>query len=92
MSKCSFSKNGFLDHLVSEAGVVDDSEKTTTISELMTPKSYRDLKCYYHWPSVKKDVATFLSQCQTCVRWLRLSIRCLVGYYKTCHCHSGNGT
>ncbi|XP_056850592.1 uncharacterized protein LOC108827423 [Raphanus sativus] len=29
-------------------------------------KMYRDLKRYYHWPGMKKDVATFVSQCQTC--------------------------
>ncbi|KAF8100726.1 hypothetical protein N665_0218s0064 [Sinapis alba] len=28
-------------------------------------KMYRDLKRYYHWPGMKKDVATFVSQCQT---------------------------
>ena len=29
-------------------------------------KIYRDLKRYYHWPGMKKDVATFVLQCQTC--------------------------
>ena len=29
-------------------------------------KMSRDLKCYYHWPGMKKDVATFVSRCQTC--------------------------
>ena len=29
-------------------------------------KMYRDLKRYYHWPAMKKNVATFVSQCQTC--------------------------
>ncbi|KAF8100598.1 hypothetical protein N665_0220s0003 [Sinapis alba] len=29
-------------------------------------KMYMDLKRYYHWPGMKKDVATFVSQCQTC--------------------------
>ena len=27
---------------------------------------YIDLKRYYHWPGMKKYVATFVSQCQTC--------------------------
>ena len=26
-------------------------------------KMYRDLKRYYDWPGMKKDVATFVSQC-----------------------------
>ncbi|WZY72146.1 hypothetical protein YC2023_004386 [Brassica napus] len=29
-------------------------------------KMYKDLKRYYHWTGMKKDVATFVSQCQTC--------------------------
>ena len=29
-------------------------------------KMYRDLKRYYHWPGMKMDVASFVSQCQTC--------------------------
>ena len=29
-------------------------------------KMYRDMKRYYHWSGMKKDVATFVSQCQTC--------------------------
>ena len=52
--------------MVPEAGVVVDSEKTITISEWLKPKRYKDLKCYYHWPSAKKDVSTFVSQWQTC--------------------------
>ena len=27
---------------------------------------YKYLKRYYHWPGMKKDVATFVSHCQTC--------------------------
>jgi len=29
-------------------------------------KMYKDLKRYYHWPGMKRDVASFISQCQTC--------------------------
>ncbi|CAA7026181.1 unnamed protein product [Microthlaspi erraticum] len=29
-------------------------------------KMYRDLKQYYHWGGMKRDVATWVSQCQTC--------------------------
>ncbi|KAF8105196.1 hypothetical protein N665_0162s0071 [Sinapis alba] len=29
-------------------------------------KMYMDLKRYYHWHGMKKDVATFISQCQMC--------------------------
>ena len=29
-------------------------------------KMYRDLKRYYHWPGMKRDVASTVSQCQTC--------------------------
>lgn len=32
----------------------------------LTPKRYRDLKCYCYWSGIKKDVATFVLQCQTC--------------------------
>ncbi|CAG7885533.1 unnamed protein product [Brassica rapa] len=29
-------------------------------------KMYRDIRRYYHWPGMKRDVATWVSQCQTC--------------------------
>uniref|UniRef100_A0A1J3DI19 RNA-directed DNA polymerase n=1 Tax=Noccaea caerulescens TaxID=107243 RepID=A0A1J3DI19_NOCCA len=29
-------------------------------------KMYRDLKRYYHWDGMKRDIAVWVSQCQTC--------------------------
>ncbi|XP_048635110.1 uncharacterized protein LOC106428537 [Brassica napus] len=29
-------------------------------------KMYRDMKRYYHWPGMKRDVASFVAHCQTC--------------------------
>ncbi|XP_048607727.1 uncharacterized protein LOC111211085 isoform X2 [Brassica napus] len=54
-------------------------------------KMYKDLKRYYHWPGIKRDVASFICSVRR-VRWSRPSIRCLAGYCRTCHCQSGNGT
>ena len=48
--------------MISKAGVALVFEKTTTIFAWLTPTRYRDLKRYYHWPDMKKDVATFISQ------------------------------
>ncbi|KAF8048109.1 hypothetical protein N665_2674s0002 [Sinapis alba] len=31
-------------------------------------KMYRDIRRYYHWPGIKRDVAIWVSQCKTCQR------------------------
>ncbi|KAF8106703.1 hypothetical protein N665_0135s0046 [Sinapis alba] len=31
-------------------------------------KMYRDIRRYYHWPGIKRYVAVWVSQCQTCQR------------------------
>ena len=52
---------------VSEAGVAAYSEKIIISSEWPTRKRYIYMKCYYHWPRVKKKRCSYIvSPCQTC--------------------------
>ena len=83
-------KNWIFGSRVSEAGVVVYPEKIITSSEWQTPKRFIDLKCYYHWPRVKKkDVATLCLHI-ILVRWLKQYINYLRDYYTIYFFQIGN--
>ena len=51
-------------------GLRDDILKSALHSLLRihpgSTKMYQDIRRYYHWPGMKKSVAQWVAQCQTC--------------------------
>ncbi|XP_071704898.1 uncharacterized protein [Rutidosis leptorrhynchoides] len=48
--------------------VLDEAHKTRYSIHPGTGKMYHDIKEFYWWPNMKADVATYVSQCLTCVK------------------------
>ena len=46
--------------------VMDEAHATPYIVHPDSIKSYRDLKKYFWWPSMKKDIVQYVSKCLTC--------------------------
>ncbi|GKA31461.1 putative reverse transcriptase domain-containing protein [Tanacetum coccineum] len=48
--------------------IVDEAQKSTYSVHLGADKMYYDLRDMYWWPGMKRDIATYVSECLTCAK------------------------
>ncbi|GJY75733.1 putative reverse transcriptase domain-containing protein, partial [Tanacetum coccineum] len=48
--------------------VMDEAHRSRYSIQPGADKMYRDVKEYYWWPGIKKDIATYVGKCMTCAK------------------------